>query len=267
MKDGPNPPRKWERFWGLLLLFHGLTLGQIAQAENGTPPGSAKPSVDCLRWDAETKQQAVKAGEDEADFFFRATNVSEKTVTIERVQTSCGCTIAKLPSQPWVLKPKDTGQLGAVVNLRGKFGTLTKAVTVYFSDGSSKVLILKIMIPDTPEMRRLRNQQAAAMDRQLVFKDDNCARCHADTTRGKTGAELFAAACGICHESARRAKMVPDLHALPHSTDKVFWKQWITVGKAGTLMPAFAQEMGGPLDSKQIDSLVEYLWNTMPHNH
>jgi mono/diheme cytochrome c family protein len=212
------------------------------------------------------KDMEAKPGQMSADFFFSATNISTSDVVIDHVQTSCGCTVAKLPSQPWVLKPQDNGKINVTVDLRGKpVGTLFKTVTVFFTNQTSKPLTVKVNIPDNPENARLRNQQRATADRQKVFKDD-CAHCHADPTRGKTGKELFAAACGICHEAEHRASMVPDLHAMNHSTDRIYWKQWISTGKVGSAMPGFSVEQGGPLSAEQIDSLVDYLDSTIPHN-
>src|SRR5262249_32802897 len=69
---------------------------------------------------------------------------------------------------------------------------------------------------------------------------------------------------GVCHESAHRASMVPNLHALPHETNAEYWKNWITQGKAGTLMPAFSQAQGGILTDSQIDSLVSFLKAAIP---
>jgi hypothetical protein len=69
----------------------------------------------------------------------------------------------------------------------------------------------------------------------------------------------------ICHEANPRASMLPDLHHLtdaagkPIPTNEEFWRSWITVGKADTLMPAFAISQGGPLNDIQIASLAAYL--------
>jgi hypothetical protein len=249
-------------FVSAVILFQQLLIGGIAKCDSTNLSASGR-----LKWDAETKELQAKAGDEDLKIFFSVTNVSDSDVAIDRVQTSCGCTIATMPDQPWILKPKDDGKMQVAVDLRGKVGTLTKTITVYFHDGDSNTLTVRIVMPNSSEMQRLRNQQLAAMERQLVFKDSECAHCHLDPARGKTGRELFATACGICHESPHRATMVPDLHALNHATDKVYWKQWITAGKPGSLMPGFGAEFGGPLDSAQIDSLVDYLWNTMPHGH
>ena len=58
--------------------------------------------------------------------------------------------------------------------------------------------------------------------------------------------------------------MVPDLHNLNHSTDRIFWRVWISKGKVGSLMPAFARTEGGPLSDEQIASLVDYLAENVP---
>ncbi len=249
-------PARLARVLALLVSWQGLLLSGVSEAETNN---ISEP----LAWDAVTKTYEAKPGETEAKFFFSATNISAADVVVERVQTSCGCTIAEIPDQPWILKPHEDGKIDVTVNLAGKSGTLLKTITVYFSRGDPKVLTIRPILPEMSSAERLRNQEIAQKDRQKVFQDSECARCHAEPTHGKTGKELFAAACGICHDSEHRATMVPDLHALKHPTDQAYWKHWITEGKPGTLMPGFGVEFGGPLDSKQIDSLVDYIWNSM----
>jgi mono/diheme cytochrome c family protein len=96
------------------------------------------------------------------------------------------------------------------------------------------------------------------VDRQAVFKGD-CASCHIKKIEGKYGQPLFAAVCAVCHETENRATMVPDLRNLQVPTNVEFWRTWITAGKAGSLMPAFATSQGGPLNDMQIASLAAYL--------
>jgi mono/diheme cytochrome c family protein len=57
---------------------------------------------------------------------------------------------------------------------------------------------------------------------------------------------------------------VPDLFAIKHPTDAAFWREMITHGKPGSLMPAFALSDGGILDTNQIESLVEYAMKKYP---
>ena len=80
------------------------------------------------------------------------------------------------------------------------------------------------------------------------------------------GTELFAAACGICHDVPNRATMVSDLRAtVPNVVKNAdYWRAWITNGKPATLMPAFSNKAGGPLNDQQIDSLVQLLEKGIP---
>jgi mono/diheme cytochrome c family protein len=80
------------------------------------------------------------------------------------------------------------------------------------------------------------------------------------------GQDLYAADCGICHESSHRARFVPDLHALKQVTDFDYWKTMISSGKPHTMMPAFAASQGGPLTEAQIVSLATYLNHTISHH-
>ncbi|MEW6161580.1 MAG: cytochrome c, partial [Verrucomicrobiota bacterium] len=127
----------------------------------------------------------------------------------------------------------------------------------------TKYLTVRAIIPDTGQDNRSRNMMIAMANRQAIFKND-CASCHAHPTVGKKGEALYQAACGICHEAEHRASMVPDLTALKNPTSKEYWELWVTKGKPGTLMPAFAKSEGGPLDEEQVASLVDYLTHHYP---
>ncbi|MHB8519964.1 MAG: DUF1573 domain-containing protein [Limisphaerales bacterium] len=234
----------------------------------GFPPRVSAQYTPRLAWDSDFKQSIAKPGETNAQFAFSLTNISTIDVVVNRVTTSCGCTVARLPSVPWRLQPGASGQIDVTVDLRNKWGTLQKFITVDTSDGF-KPLRVQITIPTqtTPPPHlvsdRSRKKETARADRQAVFKGD-CARCHAAPVVGKMGNALFQAACAICHESDHRATMVPDLRALNHATDRQFWKSWIVSGKPGTLMPAFATTEGGPLTEAQVDSLTDYVSAKFP---
>jgi cytochrome c553 len=191
------------------------------------------------------------------------TNSIPAPVTILNVHPSCGCTTAELPPVPWTIPSGSNGQIKLSVNLAGKSGTLFKTVNVTTERGK-KDLLLRINIlppPPAPEMTDAQRQAgiaAAKVDRQAVFKGD-CASCHLPKIEGKYGQQLFDAICAICHEAKQRGTMVPDLHNIKDPTNEEFWRAWITAGKAGTLMPAFATSQGGPLNDLQIASLAAYL--------
>jgi mono/diheme cytochrome c family protein len=226
-----------------------------------------------LAFDAETKSVSVTNGTPAAHFTFNLTNISTVDVTINFVQTSCGCTVAKLPSTPWKVAPKENGEISATMQLAGTppGGTKTKTLTVN-TDKGPKALYVKATVlaapPSMTGMDRTNAQKIAMADRQAVFKGD-CARCHAAPAKDaaghdRMGHDLFTVVCGVCHEAEHRASFVPDLKHLPEPTSAEFWKNWIMHGKPGTLMPAFAQSEGGILSDAQINTLVGYLVATVP---
>jgi mono/diheme cytochrome c family protein len=228
------------------------------------PPSQSQPNpLDLLVWDSVQKEQTTIPGQATADYIFKVSNPSETPVKITDALGSCSCTVAQLPSKPWILSPHTNTQLGVSVNLAGKSGTVVKTVTVR-SGAYSKMLIVTVHIPESPEMTRQQNQQLARVDPQRVFQGD-CAECHAKPAAGLMGKALYVKACGICHEAQPRATMVTDLHNINHPTDFAYWKTVIANGKPPTAMPAFALEHGGPLSDAQIDSLAKTLTQSFPY--
>ncbi|HXC98148.1 MAG TPA: DUF1573 domain-containing protein [Verrucomicrobiae bacterium] len=230
-------------------------------------PAPGAPPVSPLMWDSMTKESFPAAGQPTADFTFSVTNTSDSEVVINDVHTSCGCTVAKTPPRPWHLAGHTNDSMTISVNLAGKALTFTKAITVVAANLPNQILTVTVHMPDSNEALRQQRMMLATTDRQGVFKND-CATCHKTPAEGKTGQELFAAACEICHDpkgpGETRAAMVPDLHALNHPTDYAYWKMMITIGKPGTLMPAFGSVAGGPLTDEQVDSLAKTLAATIP---
>ncbi len=225
-------------------------------------PVPGGPTVAALAFDAKEKTYDAKVGELKAVFKFSLTNTASTEIVVNSVRTSCGCTAAQLPSQPWKIAPGSGGEIGFTVDLTGKFGRLTKSGTVLTSVGQ-QVLLLHVNIPQPTVAAarggdRQKNLQIAAADRQAVFRND-CATCHVQPTLGHKGKALYDTACGICHEAEHRQAFVPNLRALNKPTGPQYWQTWINYGREGSLMPAFMKSKGGPLDDDQIASLVEYL--------
>lgn len=228
---------------------------------NGVPQPPQQPGPQ-LTWDSESKEATVKEGEYTVAFTFYGTNTTDTPIVIKNVRTSCGCTAANLPTLPYTVAPGTNVPIGVTMDLRGKRGAITKIVAIETATGV-KNLLVKGTIPEPADGvgnmgNRSRNLQIAAADRQAVFRGD-CASCHVIPTAGKTGKQLYAAACGICHEAEHRASMVPDLKIAKEGRNEAFWEHWVKHGKPNTLMPAFSQAEGGPLSDDQIKSLVEYL--------
>lgn len=221
-----------------------------------------------VAWDAMDKAVTVNAGEAMAKFEFAFTNISAAPVTIVAVTPSCSCTAVQLPPMPWKIDAGSSSNIHVNVNLAGKSGTVIKTVA-FATDKGTKHLLVRTTIQPAPANvamapgMREQNQQLALSDRQAVFRGD-CARCHADVAKGKQGKELYLAACGVCHEAEHRATMVADLHIPKQERNEEYWRNWITNGKQGSLMPAFAISEGGILDEAQVASLVDYLMKNMP---
>ncbi|MFN0068669.1 MAG: DUF1573 domain-containing protein [Limisphaerales bacterium] len=244
-------------FLPVCLLTAALSLFGRAQS-----PGQSG----ALLFDATLKEQTVGTGVTNVLYAFAFTNTLPGEVVIHAIRTSCGCTVPRSPAMPWVVAPGGDGQFEVMLDLRGKYGVITKSVFVESSAGRQPLTIrAHAPMPSgmgTPGMthdeERERNLRIAMADRKAIFRGD-CANCHSAPAAGKTGLALYNAACGICHDSHNRASMVPDLKNLPHPTDRDHWIKWITFGRHGSLMAPFAASEGGPLTDEQIDSLAAYL--------
>ena len=257
-----------------------LTINHPAQQ----PAAPAQPAS-YLAYDSESKEYNAKVGDTNAHFTFWLTNVSKEVVAINSVRTSCGCTVAQLPETPWKLAPGTNGPIEVSVNLLGKSGTIVKSVTVDSSAGG-KSLLVKVNIPtpvnnvaaanagpNSGDIDRIKNMQAALSDRQVVFKNKDCAKCHADPALDKNGLAvlgqpLYNGVCANCHNSPQRASSVTDLkdiHRPTHPKTHEEWRKWIASGRVGSMMPAFSKVEGGPLTDQQINSLVDYLSSTIPN--
>jgi len=244
-----------------------VAFGVLAvHAEKAAQSSTNAPITNPLVWDAMEKFARMTAMNQTTNFTFWVTNTSFTDTLITHTESSCDCTVAKLPSQPWVLRPGESGSLGVKMNLMGRHGRVSKEVWVGTSHGP-QILRVHADIPLAPAPFNVSARQqdvlAARKDRQVVF-EGRCAACHALPAAGRQGKDLFNKACAICHISRHRADFVPDLALLKRPTDAEYWRTWITHGKEGTLMPAFANSERGILDTHQIESLVEYLVEAYP---
>jgi mono/diheme cytochrome c family protein len=266
---------EWKRFIFVLGLLGLCFLPGLAAAQN-TPAVPFVPPrpVPALAFDSELKEYDAKPFELSAPFVFTLSNNWTNEILIRSVKTSCGCTVASLPSEPWHLAPGSNGQVQATVNLSGKpTGTIEKTLTFDTSVGP-RVATVRVVIPQPPpagplpppltETERKNAMILAGADAKAIFKGQ-CAECHAKPTFGRGGADLYAAACGICHDSPHRASIVTDLHTLKQPGGYEYWKRMIRNGKPNTMMPGFAESQGGPLNDAQVASLAIYLEDTFGH--
>ncbi|MBK27897.1 MAG: hypothetical protein CMO77_03600 [Verrucomicrobiales bacterium] len=232
-----------------------------------------EPSINkFLTWDSLGKRHQSRPEELDIKFEFHFQNTTKNEIQIKRTFTSCGCTVAKLPKTPWVIKPGQKGSIPITMDVRGKSGTIEKESTIVTDLGNviltTKVAIGAIRNINKPARKRSKEERAAnlklaAQNRQAIFQN-NCVECHVNPTKGKRGRQLYATACGICHDAENRASFVTELRSISKGKDQAYWDQWIRDSKPGTLMPAFAKKHGGPLDDSQIKSLVAYLVRIFP---
>ena len=110
------------------------------------PPDSGdnmKPNI--LAWDATEKTYRVQPGELRAPFTFSLTNISPGPVVIYDTSTTCDCTVASLPSKPWIVQSGGTGQIQASVDLHKKSGMVTNSVIVFTSQGNRRLKVKAIL--------------------------------------------------------------------------------------------------------------------------
>jgi mono/diheme cytochrome c family protein len=258
----------------ILILMHGIlcqsAIGHSEAVEFLPNSERREPSIDgILTWDAIAKVHHAKLNELDVGFEFYFQNKTSKEVQIKRAISTCGCTVAKLPKLPWVIKPAQKGSVPVTMDLRGKSGVITKTIQLVTDQGiiplKARVAIGLVSGPSKKRSQeeRAANLRAAAANRQAIFAG-KCVECHVIPTIGKRGKQLYSTACGICHESKNRAPFVTDLRRLAKGKDKEYWQQWIADSKPNSLMPAFAKQHGGNLDNSQIRTLVAYLNRIFP---
>ncbi|MGQ1891963.1 DUF1573 domain-containing protein [Thermophagus sp. OGC60D27] len=80
----------------------------------------------------------LKRGE-EAGARFGFKNVGEAPLVITKVQTGCGCTVAKYTQKP--VMPGDSGFVEVIFDSTGKYGAQFQQVSVYFKGLKSPILL------------------------------------------------------------------------------------------------------------------------------
>src|SRR4051794_24676723 len=84
-----------------------------------------------LVWDALAKGADLPAMTNTAHFTFWVTNTSAANATILSTETDCDCTVAEAGKKlPWTIAAGEGGTLNVSLNSLGKFGSVTKTVTV-----------------------------------------------------------------------------------------------------------------------------------------
>ena len=187
---------------------------------------------------------------------FKIENLGQKRLVIKSAYSTCGCTVPHIKMKE--VPPGQSSDLEVVMNTSMKQGDIIKPIEIRSNDPVNPVSTIYIKAHVKSPHGDL------GTDRIARIFAGRCADCHVKKGIGKSGEDLFFADCYMCH--GYRAKGIPSVGPalIPfdyHNKDlSEAMRKIITDGsKSHRSMPGYAKAAGGPLDEKQIDSLIEYL--------
>lgn len=189
-------------------------------------------------------------------------NKGGKNLRISDVQTSCGCTLAKITKRK--VAPGDFTRVQVELDTSIKLGPVRKEITVFSNDPKRPQLALFLVGNVLPKkMQGHAPINLKAQDPLVLFKGD-CATCHVKPGIGKTGKALFIADCAMCHGMSAQGNgsAGPALTGLDYDNKSSLQtiRHIIAEGSPRSpQMPPFSKAKGGPLTDEQIDSLVNFL--------
>lgn len=178
------------------------------------------------------------------EYTFQFENKGTEDLWIKEVTTSCGCTAALVSSN--TVKPGEKGEIKVSYDSQGRAGTVSRTITVVSNDAVESVKELTISATVTPSMHTTFNVA------ESLFSE-KCGACHFYPALNKKGKELYDAVCAFCH--GRTAVGLDRLKGI----EKDVIDERTMNGIAGTEMPAWIKEQGGPLDEEQIRSLSNFI--------
>jgi mono/diheme cytochrome c family protein len=168
----------------------------------------------------------------------RLRNTSKQVITIDGIETSCGCT--KVEAVNRIIMPGDYASLNVTVDTSGKSGPVTKSIYIRTNASFEPYLLeLTSNINEHPTDR---------IDSRAIFRGD-CISCHVgENIESRAGKDLYEAVCSMCHKEGdalvskgRERFILATGYGIDNST-----------------MPGFLKEEGGPLNKSQIASLADY---------
>jgi len=178
------------------------------------------------------------------EYTFRFENKGTEDLLIKEVTTSCGCTAALVSSN--TVKPGENGEITVSYDSQGRAGAVSRTITVVSNDLVEPVKELTITATVTSSMHTTFNVN------ESLFSD-KCGACHFSPALNKKGKELYDAVCTFCH--GRTAVGLERLKVMEMDVINGITRN----GIAGTEMPAWIKEQGGPLDEEQIRSLSNFI--------
>lgn len=86
---------------------------------------------------------------EKVSYSFRFANTGGSDILINKVSTSCGCTVSKYPREP--IKPGEKGAIEVTFNSRSKKGHQNKSITVMANTEPNKTVLrvkARVMLPE-----------------------------------------------------------------------------------------------------------------------
>lgn len=105
--------------------------------------------AEALGWKRTTVEVAATSRQEKAEAVFTFRNEGTKRVTIATVTASCDCVVPELAKK--VFEPGESGELKAVIEIRGKVGRLEKTITVTTAENPAAPVLLTLRV-DIPEL-------------------------------------------------------------------------------------------------------------------
>ena len=194
--------------------------------------------------------------------YFLVYNLGGRYLRIREVETSCGCTVARMSKT--AIAPGDFARIDVALDTSIKLGKVRKQLTVVSNDPERPRLALFLTGEVLGNKMEGHGQiRLAPKDRLVLFKGE-CATCHVQAGKGKTGKALFQADCAMCHGLNGQGHLSAGPSLLEGDYEDEAYvanaRKVIAEGSPNSpQMPPFAQSQGGPLTDDEIDSLVAFL--------
>lgn len=185
-------------------------------------------------------------------------NPTDQLVENLLVETSCGCTAVEVLTD--TIAPHSSATVFISIDLLGKRRKIQKTLDITFVHNGQPHL-QQIDLSFIAKKRVIAHEGRSLQE--SLFRGE-CASCHAEPAKGKTGKALFAAVCGQCHGMQAEGATAMGFNRLSYlkNFDAERFRDVTRNGLADQqYMPGYAEELGGPLTDEQIDSLVDYISN------
>ena len=101
-------------------------------------------NVTQIQWIDTLKELGTVTEGQKLEVSFRFKNVGDKPLVIERVQPSCGCTVADPPKE--AIAPGAEGVIKGVFDSNGRVGPNHKTMTVYANTAQPRDLVFNVVV-------------------------------------------------------------------------------------------------------------------------